>query len=706
MERELKQSAEYVEKIKERNFIFASALDSLNCCVAIMNRESHIIYTNKSWDNHINQLTDLSKDKWGSYRLVDLYQRIAGISDKDLLLLEEGINRIIKRKIDKFKMEYSCISNNERRWYFLRIDLFIGAGPYAYVLTIHDITEEKSFYEEQRRILDYIPELITRHDSDLKISFVNSSLKGFLGYNPDTILSDPDNVNLPDDILKKWEVELNKVITYQEKREFEIEVLLEGQKKYFHTRFLPEIINDDTMSGIIGITADITEKKEMEASLAVQRANMKQLFENSPLAIALLDEDNRPLKINLSFTKLYGYVFDELQDKDLFSILVPDNLYKEVERINNQTIIGNEVVIESKRKRKDGSLIDVKLTAFPVLLESNRIGKYILYEDISKRKKAERLLRNSEARFRSYINNAPDGIFVINYKGQCLEVNDAALHLTGYTREELLKLNLFALMMEGDQARASGMINRLKNYGQVEGDFTFKKREEQVWYAYLNAVKIRGGKYLVFIKDITNLKQAHQALLEEQEKYNKLYRKFTDSMMTSLLKMMELHDPYTGGHSVKVARLAVRIAREMGLPENEIQQCYWASLVHDIGKVLIPNDILEKSGKITDEEYQIVKNHPIWGYDVLKDNKELADIALYVRHHHENWDGTGYPDGLQKQQIPLISAIIRIADVWETLLTKRSYRPAYDIDSALGEMQKGKASVFSPEILDIFFKII
>jgi len=203
--------------------------------------------------------------------------------------MEEGINRIIKRKIDKFKMEYICISNNERRWYFLRIDLFIGAGPYAYVLTIHDITEEKSFYEEQRRILDYIPELITRHDSDLKISFVNSSLKGFLGYNPDTILSDPDNVNLPDDILKKWEVELNKVITYQEKREFEIEVLLEGQKKYFHTRFLPEIINDDTMSGIIGITADITEKKEMEASLAVQRANMKQLFENSPLAIALLN---------------------------------------------------------------------------------------------------------------------------------------------------------------------------------------------------------------------------------------------------------------------------------------------------------------------------------------------------------------------------------------------------------------------------------
>ncbi|MFW6238850.1 MAG: HD-GYP domain-containing protein, partial [Halanaerobiales bacterium] len=103
-----------------------------------------------------------------------------------------------------------------------------------------------------------------------------------------------------------------------------------------------------------------------------------------------------------------------------------------------------------------------------------------------------------------------------------------------------------------------------------------------------------------------------------------------------------------------------------------------------------------------EEEYDQVKEHVSWGYQILEQFEQLESIASYVRHHHERWDGTGYPDGLEGDQIPVVSAIIRIADIWQTLLEKRSYRSAYDREEAFAEMKRGRGTEFSPQVFNIF----
>ena len=180
-----------------------------------------------------------------------------------------------------------------------------------------------------------------------------------------------------------------------------------------------------------------------------------------------------------------------------------------------------------------------------------------------------------------------------------------------------------------------------------------------------------------------------------------MVRNFNRSFVRSLVKLLEFHDPYTGGHSHEVALLARDIAVRMGLSDRDINSSYWAGLVHDAGKLLIPKEILCKTGELNEEEYDVVKQHIDWGYKALQEFDQLKDIALYVKHHHERWDGSGYPDGLSGSGIPVISTIIRVADIWITLLAERSYRSAYDREEAFAEMKKDRGSDFSPRVFDV-----
>jgi len=186
------------------------------------------------------------------------------------------------------------------------------------------------------------------------------------------------------------------------------------------------------------------------------------------------------------------------------------------------------------------------------------------------------------------------------------------------------------------------------------------------------------------------------------QSYNKIQGKITKEIILSITKMLEIHDKYTSGHSQNVANLSLKIAKEMNLSFKDIYKTYWAGLVHDIGKVLIPDNILNKKGKLTSEEYETVKKHPYWGYKVLSESKELKDIANYVLYHHERWDGKGYTKGLKNNEIPLISQILTLADAWDAMRSNRAYRNALSPKEAINEIKRNRGSQFSPEVVDVF----
>ena len=188
--------------------------------------------------------------------------------------------------------------------------------------------------------------------------------------------------------------------------------------------------------------------------------------------------------------------------------------------------------------------------------------------------------------------------------------------------------------------------------------------------------------------------------------YNQMQVKFQKEMIHAMINMLEIHDEYTKGHSENVAQLAVQVAYELGLDLSDINDAYWAGKIHDIGKTLVPTKILNKKGKLTDKEYQKIKNHPTWGYQALQDLEQLDKIANYIYYHHERCDGKGYPNGVGQEEIPLISRVLTVVDAWDAMRSKRSYRDPLPQEEAIKELKENKGTQFSPQVVDAFLNII
>lgn len=176
-------------------------------------------------------------------------------------------------------------------------------------------------------------------------------------------------------------------------------------------------------------------------------------------------------------------------------------------------------------------------------------------------------------------------------------------------------------------------------------------------------------------------------------------------IVSSFIATLEYHDEYAKGHSEEVASIAEGIGKELLLSQDDLDELHWASLIHDLGKIVIPNSILNKPGELSDEEYELVKEHSINGETFLKRSKSLKVIAKYVRHHHERYDGKGYPDGLIGEEIPLLARIITLADAYHAMTSERPYRKALTHQSALQELIDNDGKQFCPIVLEAFLKM-
>lgn len=183
-------------------------------------------------------------------------------------------------------------------------------------------------------------------------------------------------------------------------------------------------------------------------------------------------------------------------------------------------------------------------------------------------------------------------------------------------------------------------------------------------------------------------------------------KRFQEGIILSVIRILEIHDTYTKGHSDHVAEVSAAIAHQMGFSEFEIDQVYWTGMVHDIGKILVPQAILNKPGRLSELEFEVIKYHPVWGFEVLSGSEELNSTAVSVRHHHERYDGNGYPDELAGEEIPLLSRIIAVADTWDAMVRDRSYRRALSYDEAVEELIRHQGKQFDPIVVNAFLRVL
>ncbi len=182
-------------------------------------------------------------------------------------------------------------------------------------------------------------------------------------------------------------------------------------------------------------------------------------------------------------------------------------------------------------------------------------------------------------------------------------------------------------------------------------------------------------------------------------------REMLFNTVRSLVAAIEAKDVYTRGHSERVYRYSVKIGERMELPSDDMQTLSWASVLHDVGKIGISGDILNKPSKLTDEEFAEIKTHPAKGCLVLAPIPQLAATIPGIRHHHERFDGRGYPDGLQGEGIPLIARIIAVADTFDAIYSSRAYRAARTVEWAIEEIRRCSGTQFDPRIVEVFLKL-
>jgi PAS domain S-box-containing protein len=331
-----------------------------------------------------------------------------------------------------------------------------------------------------------------------------------------------------------------------------------------------------------------------------------------------------------------------------------------------------------------------------------------LQQEITDRKRAEKKLAASEDKYRSIVENAVEGVFQTTPEGRYISANPALARMMGYgTAEELIE----------------GVTDISKQYVNPEDRVRFRKgveetgiirgfetqhyrKDKSLFWISINARTVRDhtGEVLYHegtTEDITARKTADENLKQNAERL----RKALLGTIKALSMTVEARDPYTSGHQARVSQLARAIAQDMALPEDTIDNIRMAGIIHDIGKISVPAEILSRPGKLTDIEFSLIKVHPQSGHDILKDAELPYPIAEIVLQHHEKLDGSGYPQGLKDDQILLESKIIVVTDVVEGMVSHRPYRPALGIPAALEEIEGNKGIFYDEKVVKVCLEL-
>lgn len=194
--------------------------------------------------------------------------------------------------------------------------------------------------------------------------------------------------------------------------------------------------------------------------------------------------------------------------------------------------------------------------------------------------------------------------------------------------------------------------------------------------------------------------------LDELNRKNGELEELSRETFEAIAKSIDANDPYTAGHSRRVAEYSKMIATKLGYNDEDIEEVYYAGLIHDVGKIGIDNDIINKTERLNDEEYKEIKKHPGSGYNILKGISVKGKFAYGAKYHHERMDGKGYPEGLQGEDIPVIARIIAVADAYDAMTSARSYRGIMDQSKVREQIEKGKNIQFDPKFADIMLSLI
>jgi len=596
---------------------------------------------------------------------------------------------------------------------FLRDD---GGRPIGIIGTLHDIAErrkgEEALRDSERRyrlLAENLSDVVWVVGTDLKFTYVSPSVERLLGYSVEEAVAllvqrvvTPASFGIAMKVMAEEEA---KERSGKSDRERSVTLELELLRKDGFTVWTENRVSylrdsDGAAVGYLGVSRDIGERKKSQESLRASEERFRTIFERSPIGAIVYDAEGLTVGANKACLEIFGLSdVSEMRGPALFGD--PNSSDKAKRRLRNgKTLIG-EVQIDLDQARRTGlynttksGMACLRLTVTPLGTNSkgSPSGYLALVEDITERKKAEDALRDSEERFRGLVETTSDWVWEVDWNGLYTYASPKVSEVLGYESRELLGKTPFDFMPRREARRVAAIFN---SFMAKREPFAFLENVNRHQDGHPVILETSGVPFFAsdgtllgyrgVDRDITERKQVAKRLQYSLKRLERTMEATIQAISTTI----EARDPYTAGHQKRVTQLACFIARDMGLSAAQIAGIRVAGLLHDIGKISIPTEILSKPGLLNDVEMSMIRTHPKIGYDILKNIESEWPVAHIVLQHHERLDGSGYPSGIHGEKILLEARILAVADVVEAMSSHRPYRPAVGIEKALEEIARG-----------------
>lgn len=562
--------------------------------------------------------------------------------------------------------------------------------------------------ERYRLIVNTADEGIWVLDEQYLTTFVNRRMAGMLGYSRDemegkslgSFLFEED---LPDYAAKAARRREGIAERYERRLRRK-----DGSTLWALVSATPIMDKENHFQGSFAMFTDITERKQAEDALLESEAKYRSIFENAVEGMFQSTPEGRLISANPAMVHIFGYASPEDMIAGVTNIgrqlyTNTDDRRTFMQLLEDQGITGG---FESQFYRKDGSVLWGSLNVRAV---KDPAGTILYYEgtlmDITARKNAEEELKRSEEKYRNIFENAVEGIFQVTADGRYMSVNPALARIHGYSSpEEMINsVTDIAHQLYVDPSRRDELMRLMKEKGFVKGfEIMMRRKDGGLQWVSMTSHAIRDVNGTVLyhegtLEDVTPRKLGDEEL--------KQLRKTIEGTIRALSSMVETRDPGISGHHGMVSRLAVELSRAMELPQDMINSIRIAGLIHDIGKISVPVEILSKPKGLTGMEHDFIKLHPQSGYKMLKEAELPYPVAEIVLQHHERLDGSGYPKGLKENEILREARILAVADVVAAMVSPRPYRPGHKIDAALDEIKKNKGILYDSEAGDVCLKL-
>ncbi|MDM7999357.1 MAG: PAS domain S-box protein [Dehalococcoidia bacterium] len=464
------------------------------------------------------------------------------------------------------------------------------------------------------------------------------------------------------------------------------------------------------LTELFGVMRDITQRKKVEEDLRSSEQYFRALIENAWDAIAIVSAEGVMLYESPSSARILGYEPEEIVGKNLVDYVRPEDVAAIADTFRRFRTEPNAIVmVDAGFRHKDGHYVECEGTLQNFLHDAKINGIVANYRDVTDRRRAEEAVRSSEERFRNLVEAASDWVWEVDANGVYTYASPNVQEVLGYSVGEVIGRSISDFMPAREASRFSKMFRahaaKKEPFAFVESSRLHK--DGRIIVMETSGVPFLGGDggllgYRGIGRDITDRKKVEKELENSLRKVEKT----VEAAIQAISHTMETRDPYTTGHQRRVTQLACAIAKEMGMAPWQIDGIRVAGLLHDIGKIAVPTEILSKPGRLSDIEFSMIKAHPKVGFDILKNVEFEWPIARIVVQHHERLDGSGYPFGLRGRDILQESRILAVADVVEAMSSHRPYRPALGIDKALAELVRGEGVLYDPEVVRACSRVI